>query len=400
MMDRQLRILSCCGRYGFGGGAEYMLHKMHRVLQARGHEVTVMSIARGAVGRTVLDGVTVLQQPVSFGRELLVQVKKLNPDIILCQWLRFSASLVYWAAEQHVPVVMMAHNPGNWPEIANVGLAEKVDLFIFNGPYLRDLAGRNVRHLIVTPPIEQERVLAATRRPRYVTLVNLCEAKGAEIFYALAKRFPKHEFLGVEGGYNKQIRQDLKNVTIRKHSPDMRAVYGETRVLLMPSKFETYGMAGAEAQANGIPVLATDLVALRDALGDGAVYLPEGKIAAWTKALARLDQPAYYARRVVQARANAARNGFDQDMQELDFVLHDLVRHRDSRVRPGVEGLLREHAALAAYIKDQFLQYVGRAPTAGEVARVIESSDRPDDALEALLEECTQCTVRATAISG
>lgn len=399
MMDRTLRIVSCCGRYGFGGGAEYMLHKMHRVLQDRGHAVTVMGIARGTVGRTTLDGITVLHQPVSFGSELLSQIKKLEPDVIFCQWLRFTPSLVYWAAEQRIPVVVLVHNPGAWPEVANLGLAEKVDLFVFNGPDLYEQAGRNVRHMIVTPPIEHERILAPAREPRYITLVNLCADKGAEIFYHLARRFPKREFLGVEGGYNKQIRQDYKNVTIRKHAPDMRDVYGQTRLLIMPSRVETYGMAGVEAQANGIPVIASDLVAVHDALGNGAVYAPISKPAAWVKAVAKFDNAAYYGRMSERAQENAQNNSFARDMQEFEFVLHDLARRRASRIKPGVEGLVREHVALVAYTKEQFKQHLGRLPSSAELEQVVESSRRPDVVLRELLEQGS-CTVRTTVASA
>jgi glycosyltransferase involved in cell wall biosynthesis len=59
-------------------------------------------------------------------------------------------------------------------------------------------------------------------------------------------------------------------------------------VFVFPSRFETLGLAALEAMALGVPVVASDLPALRDATGGLAVYQPAGNGAAWQPAVADL----------------------------------------------------------------------------------------------------------------
>jgi glycosyltransferase involved in cell wall biosynthesis len=69
----------------------------------------------------------------------------------------------------------------------------------------------------------------------------------------MARRFPEEQFLGVKGAYGNQMVVDLPNVTIIDHSDDMKAVYKQTKLLLCPSKYESYGRVAIEAAASGIP---------------------------------------------------------------------------------------------------------------------------------------------------
>lgn len=63
--------------------------------------------------------------------------------------------------------------------------------------------------------------------------------------------------------------------------------------LLAPSRAEGFGLPAAEAAALGVPVLATDLAATREVLGDWPTYLPPGAVDVWSRAiLAALDIPA------------------------------------------------------------------------------------------------------------
>ena len=49
--------------------------------------------------------------------------------------------------------------------------------------------------------------------------------------------------------------------------PDLAAAYAGADLLVLPSRHETYGIVASEALARGIPVLATDVGGVREALG-------------------------------------------------------------------------------------------------------------------------------------
>ena len=87
------------------------------------------------------------------------------------------------------------------------------------------------------------------------------------------------------------------NVTIWPQQEDARQIYRETRLLIMPSKYESYGRVAAEAAISGIPTICADLPGLREAMGGHATYLPLGAPAKlWAAAVERFQDPVTWAR--------------------------------------------------------------------------------------------------------
>jgi hypothetical protein len=92
---------------------------------------------------------------------------------------------------------------------------------------------------------------------KYITMVNFFEGKGPEVFWAMAERFPKQKFLAVKGGYGKQIipKEIPENVMVIENTPYIQNVYSMTKLLLMPSKYESFGRVPVEAAAQGVPTV-------------------------------------------------------------------------------------------------------------------------------------------------
>jgi glycosyltransferase involved in cell wall biosynthesis len=84
-----------------------------------------------------------------------------------------------------------------------------------------------------------------------------------------------------------------------------------------------------EAQANGIPVLATDLPALRETVGPGGILVPaDAPITAWVEALGTcFDDPDRYRALVAAARAHATRDEVQPErvVARFEAVLAELV---------------------------------------------------------------------------
>jgi glycosyltransferase involved in cell wall biosynthesis len=83
-------------------------------------------------------------------------------------------------------------------------------------------------------------------------------------------------FLGVEGTHGIQESHrfaDDYNVRIKAPTQDMREVWSQTKLVLMPSEYESYGMVAAEACVNGIPVIAHPTPGLKECLDWAGIFI-------------------------------------------------------------------------------------------------------------------------------
>lgn len=369
-----MRVLSFCPRYvPVLSGGETAAHGLHRALVERGHEVSVVTAtqAEDHRARKVVDGVEVF-----YGRIRPTHARYLEerrPDVLFAQFEQ-AVPTVRFAADAKLPVVVSCHGPYGFTELAEAGLAQAVDLFVFNSSYLLNLANRNVHHVVVSPPIDRERVRAPEGvEKRYAaTLINLFENKGPHVLYELARRYPKQQFLGVRGGYGAQDERDLPNVTIIDPTPDLGRVYGSTRVLLMPSAEESFGMVALEAQSNGVPVIASNLPSLRESLGTGAFFVPRDEPDRWADGLRLLDDACTYDELSRRARENVARFDLARDVAELESALEAIVRRWSWRRRPSLASLSEERDERERRIREVFWRAAMRAPSRLELSALLD----------------------------
>lgn len=185
------------------------------------------------------------------------------------------------------PHVVMVHG--------SIGSRPDADLVVFNSESSESAAAWDDLPSVVCHP---RTVVEDHRSPRgmAVTLINLSQEKGGHVFQQVARALPHHRFLGVKGNYGSQVRiQAAENITVREPQKDMREVWSRTRILLMPSIAETWGMVGVEAMCSGIPVIAHPTPGLRESLGDAGIFVDRGDVYGWRREIERLDQPHEYA---------------------------------------------------------------------------------------------------------
>ncbi len=65
---------------------------------------------------------------------------------------------------------------------------------------------------------------------------------------------------------------------------ELAELYRGAAALVLPSRFEGFGLPVLEAMACGTPVVAADEPALREVAGDAAVYAEDGDFAAAARA--------------------------------------------------------------------------------------------------------------------
>lgn len=183
---------------------------------------------------------------------------------------------------------------------------------------------------VIYPLIRPERYRTETTR-RSVTFINPHRCKGLDLAADLAARCPDIPFTFVRGwtlspADEQSLRQrlaPLSNVTLRKATDDMRHIYGDAGVVLMPSRWEeAFGRVAAEAQLSGIPVIGTRCGGLPEAIGPGGATIPpEASVEAWVQALRALwDDRAAYGQVAQAALAHSRRAEMDKDTQIRHLV--------------------------------------------------------------------------------
>jgi glycosyltransferase involved in cell wall biosynthesis len=81
-----------------------------------------------------------------------------------------------------------------------------------------------------------------------------------------------------------------ERIEIRRNTSDaeLDRMYRGASMLVLPSRYEGFGFTALEAMARGCPVLASDIPALREVSGDGALLLPVADEEAWSNAIRRV----------------------------------------------------------------------------------------------------------------
>lgn len=331
-----MRVLAMVPDYPPRGvGSWVMTHSLLRALVARGHAVDVV-LAAPAGGPYELDGVRVWPH-----KDKSDPFRFIDDASVLITHVESAGRPIALGNARGVPVVQIAHNANAFTESA---LRRRVAaLTVFNSQHVAEkLAPLCVRSIIVNPPVTPADY--ATTPGDAVTLVNLSEDKGAEVFYTLAERFPDRAFLGVRGGYGTQVipcgEGDVPNVEILNHVPPDRMrdeVYARTRVLLMPSAHESWGRVGVEAMTSGIPVIAHPTAGLRESLGDAGIFCDRDDLNAWESALRKLLDGRRWRASSRKAQARAAELDPAADLERWCREVENLARRR-LRVRARVAG--------------------------------------------------------------
>jgi glycosyltransferase involved in cell wall biosynthesis len=307
-------------------GAEMMLHEILTGLQARGHEVSVVCDKTSV---DTFDGV-----PVASGDHAAAALFDWA-DIIITHLDRTRDVIRRNRQRPHgarKPLVHLVHND---KQLKYHGVRPPdAQLVVFNSEWLKNAVTWRGHSIVIPPPVHPDRYhVDRSAFAQHITLINLSEAKGAPLFWALAEMMPDRKFLGVRGGYGEQIVPDPipPNVTILSHTPDINAVYGLTRILLMPSAYESWGRVGIEAAASGIPTIAHPTPGLRESLGDAGIFAHREFPVAWLAAIEALDDPARYRHASDTALARSAELDPTAHLYTLTAALTDTVTRWQQR---------------------------------------------------------------------
>lgn len=312
-------------------GAEHMLVSMLRPLVERGHNVQVWLSRYGKAGKTYeYRGIQVV--PLEARLDFATAVRRADVLMAHLETVPATASLARGYGKKLVVVCHNTHRP-TFRDMAAGGTSLAVynslwmerEAELFFAEYPKSI--RPAGSLIVRPPVFADEY--ATKPGKAVTLVNCNPEKGGKVLKALAERMPDQHFLAVKGAYGEQVLPDLPNVEIVEHvrGEDMREqVYARTRVLLMPSSYESWGRAGVEALASGIPVVAHPTPGLCESLGEAGIFVDRNDVAGYEAVLRKLKTAAEYRLASKRAKARSVELDPSADLAAWCSVVEGLAR--------------------------------------------------------------------------
>ena len=269
------------------------------------------------------------------------------------------------------PIIATCHFDGSYEAIIrnnpgrNVKWAEML-MFInttMEANYRRHISPwpPNIVKTAVVRPILHENKIAITEpfAGEYITLVNANQNKGVSQFVAIADAMPERKFMAViayYGGYADQTTPPPKpihdNVRWVPFEDDIRVILKETKILLMPSYYESFGRIGIEAMYNGIPVIYSKPAAKPKHSGGSSEGLhawisPAGipcereVISEWIDAIKSLDDESAYTAKSEESKGHVrAMNLFTEP----------------SRIADRVEAFTREHPVQIRVLPAQIQQ--------------------------------------------
>jgi glycosyltransferase involved in cell wall biosynthesis len=137
--------------------------------------------------------------------------------------------------------------------------------------------------LVLHPPISPLPDKLLTGGDAYTVLSSL-RNKGVEVVLELAAMYPDQRFIIVRSPAEpthgiadlEERASKLPNVELHPRVPPHEVIkyLEQTRILLVPSRYETYGMSAIEAAGYGIPCVHVDTPHVREGIGEAAVLVP------------------------------------------------------------------------------------------------------------------------------
>jgi glycosyltransferase involved in cell wall biosynthesis len=298
-----------------GSGAERMVQTISQFLVGRGHEVTI------AVKRPVGDSDGAVKIIKCQTKDFESKVKDYDVVISHLDLTNYAMDL---ARDNKKPYIWICHNTHNYVTIRS---RTKYANVVYNAEWVRREMDYPNNHLVFPPPCDYRKWDDGVDHYdcKYITLVNHNLNKGGNVLIALAKAMPDRKFLAVAGSYDIQVMdKTLPNVKYIKQQQDMRDVYKDSRIVIMPSQYESYGIVYNEAAASGIPVIMHPTSGLKENAGDAGIFCDRGDIDEWVAAIKKLDDKKYYKEVSGKCRARAKEQDPYKNLEQFETWINGI----------------------------------------------------------------------------
>ncbi len=296
---------------------------------------------RSVVGRrtrsVTVDGVA-MSVTVAPENAICSLIDEWRPTLVVAS----SISRVTWRAvrsecrRRGVPTVLYLRED---TAIGHLTAGLTADVVIGNSASLVAAAARHGVDADFLPSVVRLTPLAAPPSGEVALMVNPLPTHGLGLMGAIATALREIPFVLQESwSLNEQQQADVDelvrahaNLTFRAYEPDPPHIFRDARLLLAPHRIDNRPRTVLEAQANGLPVIATGHPGLVEAVGDGGILLdPDAAVDDWIAAIESVwhtdDLRSTLSDR---ARIHAARPEIDPGVVVERFI--EIVRTLDSQ---------------------------------------------------------------------
>lgn len=333
-------------------GSEAVAHAINKYLLKQGHHVRVIlhqAKMHNIDTPYMWEGVEVFAPP-SVRQENCLDAYRWA-DVILTH-LDFTAYTIQMGHLVKRPVINFIHNSHRY---SSVETAFANNFVVYNSNWIKEKLNYNWPSMVFTPPCDWKHydVCEDPSKNECITLIGLDENKGGNLLQEIAAAMPDRKFIGVVGSYSEpaklgQFKDQPSNVEVVPNTPDILGVYRKTRILLMPSRYESWGRTATEAMCSGIPVICTPTPGLKENCADAGIYVPMRKqyqyddmgiriedgepdnynVKDIIKQIKKLDNPVFY--KAVSEKCRARSRELDPvfSLNQLENFITDAVYQR------------------------------------------------------------------------
>nr|WP_246316041.1 glycosyltransferase family 4 protein [Kineococcus aurantiacus] len=309
------------------GGAEVFLQHLLRGLPDD-VEVSVLgsspSVLRAVCAGTPVRWAVPAPGPAGTLRVLHAQ----RPDVLHVNLTAFTSCrpVLLAAAAARVPSVLVDHlpTPGlTWrgrslQRLVTTWAAARVSVSASSARAVEQLGGLRPGSVLAIPngvPVPRVRPAPQVRRPALGVLARLEPQKGVDVLLEALTALPGVELhVAGEGSGCADLQQQAAalgltdRVRFRGRVPDAADLLSDVDVLVVPSRFEALPLVVLEAMHGGVPVVASRVGGIPEAVLDGqtGLLVPAGDAVALAGACRTLlDDPGLRARLATRARVRA-----------------------------------------------------------------------------------------------
>ena len=182
-----------------------------------------------------------------------------------------------------------------------------------------------------------------------ITFINPVRQKGLGLACDIARLLPHRKFRFVEGWKLPDNQRSalaeqlggLPNVEFVPWRQDVEKHYLLARALLVPSQWEEgFGRVAVEANAYGVPVLASDIGGLPEAIGQGGCLIdPTADAAVWAEALEAIVEDGSHRAALLGGAAENVAYHIARSKSAASRVIQFVSPHSDMRPMPAQRAL-------------------------------------------------------------